>query len=123
MVFCWSGNLPVLVIHQRNRFYQYLHSFEYLVGFTINFLIQHHFNVIDPMLICFFNGDLDLFWHIVCFSTVLWVIIVEVSLSDCLSGQLHSHYIFISLLHYFSHSFTIDCFVGLALPHLANNLI
>ena len=115
--------MPVLVIHQRNRFYQYLHSFEYLSRIYHHSLLQIILNVID-LIDLFFNGDLDLFWHIVCFSTVLWVIIVEVSLSDCLSGQLHSHHFLIySLLHYFSHSFTIDCFVGLALPHLANNLI
>ena len=51
--------------------------------------------MIDLMIdLFFFNGDLDLFWHIVCFSTALWVIIVEVSLSDCLSGQLHIHLIY-----------------------------
>ena len=53
MVFCWSGNLPVLVIDQRNRFYQYLHSFEYLSQIYHQSLLQSHFNVIDPMLICF----------------------------------------------------------------------
>ena len=64
----------------------------------------------------FFNGDLDLFWHIVCFSTVLWVIIVEVSLSGCLSGQLHSHliYCFITslFLSFFYHR--LLCRIGIA---------
>ena len=43
---------------------------------------------------------LTYFGSLVCFSTVLWVIVVEVSLSDCLSGQLHSH-----LVHYFINSY------------------
>ena len=34
---------------------------------------------------------LTFFGTLVCFSTVLWVIVVKVTLSDCLSGQLHSH--------------------------------
>ena len=62
------------------------------------------------------------FGSFVCFSTVLRVIIVEISLSDCLSGQLHCHLI-VSLLHSFLVSSLIDCLVGLALPRLANNLI
>ena len=44
---------------------------------------------------------------------------VEISLSDCLSGQLQSSYFITSFLV----SSSIDCFVGLALPYLTKNLI
>ena len=51
--------------------------------------------VIDPIDLFFSVVISTYFGTLVCFSTVLWVIVVEVSLSGCLSGQSYSH-----LVHY-----------------------
>ena len=80
--------------------------------------------MIDPIDLFFSVVILTYFGTLVCFNTVLWVIIVEVSLSDCLLGiQLHSR-----LIHYFMNSlisfhYNLHCRIGIDIALLANSLI
>ena len=56
------------------------------------------FNVVD-LVDHVFSGILTYFGSLVHLIIVLWVIVVEITLSVCLLGQLHSH-----LIHYLIHS-------------------